>query len=1065
MLRPHKPKGAMSDFKCLRILMVIAVPVWDEALDQEPIHLDMRREWRNIVEGIERKPIPVCLERLPMPTERDLDDALAQAVNEAPYTIVHVLGHGARGYLALDDGVGRVHMVDAKTLGETFTKRGVQLVVLNTCHSAEARMGDFSVADALIEAGVPAVIGMSREIHDLSAIRLADVLYQRLASGYTVNGAIEEVRKSFRHDPQLKGLDADVPLVLGNGDLLLCQGAGIPGIFANYPTNNLPRNAYFFGRSKKLVSIAETLMDSSVRGVAINGPGGIGKSALAIEAAWRNASRFQALIWVEATQNSSLQLEKLHDEIRRLLYIKDCADILEAINSHPCLLILDNLHWLKHEDWWRIEEFLLKLDPACSKFLLIYRSHWDGLAGIDGLSEIVLDDLDLKNSIALLRAEGKLKGVTRLIDGDEQKLKELAKVCHYHPYFLRLGAARAAKQPLDQLSLELAGLKGEFQDWTKRFLEGQVELIGNDGKNLLPRLSVFSSQFSRDDVCAVCGQGIDVDAALLDLVNASLLIYSNDKKSYSLHDLTKAYAIQFLSNSEVTYLGNKHALYFLDQAMRAFSSTTAYEAVECLHMIKVKLEDWMDGQLWYEKHENWLGVIFYADAISESLRKSGYWNERLEILKKAVYAAEKADDKSHLPRMAFNLSVAYKDVGDHEIAEHYCKDSLKAFEDIGDQSGISNCLTFLGTLAVSKGDYEAAWDYCKRSHKILEILGDKARISESLFNLGFLAERLGNHKDSQLFIIKSLEIFKTLDDKTKLSEYLLKIGGIAQNQGDYKIAQQYYEESLKNAKLLSDKSVVSRSLYQLGCLAFNQGDYKASRLYYEESLAVDVKSGDKQWIAKTLHQLGILAQCQDDYVIAQRRFEDSLRIKEALGDKIGIARSLHQLGTLAHMQRKYELAQHYYEDSLEIAEASQDLAGIGYCFRALGHIAFDQGHCNEAMDKYKIALAIFRRVKDMKGVAGVLNQLGVLAQSQKDYALARSYHEDSLKIEERLGDKAGIALSLFNLAIAEENERNLTKALELVIKAEKLFLELGTSRSRVEKARSIRIKLEKMLQS
>lgn len=376
----------MSDSGSLRVLVVIAAPVWDAANSNEPPHLDTRKEWKKIVEGIEKKPIPVCLERLCMPTERELDDALAQASNDFPYSAVHISAHGAKGFLALDDGYGRVHRVDARTLGETFNKRGVQLVVLNTCHSADAPSGDISVANALVEAGVPAVIGMTRNMLDLAAVRLSDVLYQRLASDFDVIQAVEDARKAIKHDPQLKGLDADVPIVLGNGNIKLVLGSGNPGIFINYPPNNLFWNAYFFGRSKKLVQIAEALSGSSIRVVAINGLGGIGKSAMAAEAALRNASLFHAIVWTKAKEGSSLSLETLKDEVRRLLKLNAASDVLEALNTTSSLLVLDDLHWLAEADWPPIAEFLSRLDPAYSKAILTYRSTWQGLTGIDGLN-------------------------------------------------------------------------------------------------------------------------------------------------------------------------------------------------------------------------------------------------------------------------------------------------------------------------------------------------------------------------------------------------------------------------------------------------------------------------------------------------------------------------------------------------------------------------------------------------------------------------------------------------------------------------------------------------------
>ena len=141
---------------------------------------------------------------------------------------------------------GTYTLVDAYSLGEIFHKRGVQLAVLNTCHSADAPQGDLSVADALVKAGVPAVVGMKRQINDQSAMRFSYVLYQRLASGYSVGDAVEEACKTIDYDSRLKGLDADVPVARGNSNLKIRLDPGTPGVFDNYPVNNLEKRVFFW---------------------------------------------------------------------------------------------------------------------------------------------------------------------------------------------------------------------------------------------------------------------------------------------------------------------------------------------------------------------------------------------------------------------------------------------------------------------------------------------------------------------------------------------------------------------------------------------------------------------------------------------------------------------------------------------------------------------------------------------------------------------------------------------------------------------------------------------------
>lgn len=132
------------------------------------------------------------------------------------------------------------------------------------------------------------------------------------------------------------------------------------------------------------------------------------------------------------------------------------------------------------------------------------------------------------------------------------------------------------------------------------------------------------------------------------------------------------------------------------------------------------------------------------------------------------------------------------------------------------------------------------------------------------------------------------------------------------------------------------------------------------------------------------------------------RVDQAIKAAEALGNNEDKSRWVHNLGILLHRTGDHESARRYYEDSLKIK----------------------------------------KELGDKAGVSKSLHQLGTLAQDQGDYESARKYYKDSLKILNELGDKAGLALSSAQLALLEEKVGNIQRALELIIKAEAIFLEL-----------------------
>ena len=922
-------KSTMPELKCLRILVVIADPVWDETTKREPIRLDTGKEWATIIQDIRKTPFPVRIDRLPIATDAKLNDALADAISKgAPYSVVHISGHGMKGILALDDGHGCVHPVDARTLGETFHNRGVQLVVLSTCHSANAAVGDFSVADALVEAGVPAVIGMTQTIDDRVATKLTAVLYHRLASGFTIGKALEDAKKAIRHDPEFQikeggrkpADDADVPVIAGKGNLILELVSVETGIYDNFPLNNLPRNAYFFGRAEELVRISHELTDSYTKILAITGIGGIGKSSLAYEAALRNSHRFECVVYTEATQDKTLTINTISDEVRKILRLNADSDILEVLNHVFCLLILDNLHWLSEKDWNPIADFIQKLDPNYSKVIVTYRAPWKNPVFINGYKELPLDDLDQPNSVNLLLTGkfGPTMSFFNIENGEIERLNQLAKVCRHHPYLLLLAAARSNLQPFKQLYDELEELKGEFQEESDRILASQVALLDDISKKLFPQLSIFPASFDRDAIATIYINGFDVDKALLKLATLRLLIFSPDKNRYHLHDLTRAYAKKLLRSDQFTILIKKHAEYFLEQAHGACQILATKKAEVGVILAENERTNWIAGMSFFESQKNLEKVIEFGLAIDEPFERAGYWIEKVTVLERVVKAAQEIDDKKSLSMLKHNLGVAYYQQGNYKVADECYQKSLELKKVLGDKAGISKNLHQLGMLAQDQGDYETARIYYEESLLIKKMVEDYEGISASLHQLGTLALIQGNYQSAMKYNLECLDIGKRMGDNIGISASFHQFGMLAQAQGDYESAEKYYKESLKVLYDLGDRARLSVGYHQLGLLFQDQGKFDTARKYFHEGLKLLQVLGDKVGISKALHQLGRLAQLEGEYDTARKYYEESLRIKRTIGFTAGISTSLHQLGTLAQTQGEYESARKYYENSMEI---------------------------------------------------------------------------------------------------------------------------------------------------
>jgi hypothetical protein len=197
----------------LRILVVVAQPIG-------LAHLSVHEEIEVIRAGFKR------LIDGELATVEVLTDATADALHRRleisePFDIVHFIGHGEfdkkddQDYLIFQDAQGRMQRVNARNSQEIFSKRGIRLVFLNACETAEGGRAEFNrgLAQALVAGGVPCVVANQYSVLDVSATSFAQHFYWALAHGMTIGDATRESRIAVNYSISGESIDWAVPVV------------------------------------------------------------------------------------------------------------------------------------------------------------------------------------------------------------------------------------------------------------------------------------------------------------------------------------------------------------------------------------------------------------------------------------------------------------------------------------------------------------------------------------------------------------------------------------------------------------------------------------------------------------------------------------------------------------------------------------------------------------------------------------------------------------------------------------------------------------------------------------
>jgi adenylate cyclase len=214
-----------------------------------------------------------------------------------------------------------------------------------------------------------------------------------------------------------------------------------------------------------------------------------------------------------------------------------------------------------------------------------------------------------------------------------------------------------------------------------------------------------------------------------------------------------------------------------------------------------------------------------------------------------AFGKKKANPKAQ----AFGLNlkgILFGVKGNYPKALDFFTQTLKIFEQLGDQKEIVHNLLNIAIIYAEKGDYPKALDYFTRGLKSHEQRGDKYGIAQSLINIGIIYKELGDYPKALDFSTRSLTIAEQLRDQGGISAALSNMGNIYLQQGDYSKALDYATRSLKIDEQIGDQSGKATAICNIGTIYYKQGNYTKALSYcqqgYDLALTLSVLQEQKK---------------------------------------------------------------------------------------------------------------------------------------------------------------------------------------------------------------------------
>ncbi len=1000
----------------------------------------------------------------------------------------------AQTYLCFCDAEGCNRYIDTQSLREVFVSSDVRLAVFSACETAalagedsprhpQGIAFDATLATALVMDQVPAVVAMPFSLQDDLSPTFIFHFYEALAQGRTLEEALSRARHAmlpYKHHGWF------IPVLYRHvsegqqGPVALLADRDAPEehdwLFAHLHTTST-----FVGREKELQDLS-SLLAAAARGeeqgidsnghyslrpgthhIALTGPAGIGKSALAYEVVRRNREKFsggvigislqggkpfgEALIEIAHQLHVSTRTMPLDD-------LRYCVDLVlgalhaRASRALPCLLLLDSFEEVKEhaqlEFWHR---FLCTL-PQEVVVLASSRSNPTAVAVLEGIpcrwyeyGVGKMPDADLLKLFTDLAAASGLDQRIHLDDPRQQAiLREICTLLEGYPLGAELifGTAHVIEGKVytpEAATRSLEEVRDELRDtplagiWA--VLEVAYRRLSPLARLLLSYLAAFKLPFSREQIIILAapetlaaahevvrlerthkgqnGEGIqpekqDVLRHMGEAVPAEL----THTWPAARDELVQASFIQFDGRVYTIHPQVRHfALLYLpgEERRRIHRVVAAYY----LNLPQPSPEEWFVA---YEHLEDAGEPPDLQEAVRLAVRASwamsgrGHAHAVLGMLRRAEVHALRLGDTTGEGQIQCCLGALLRQLGKYAEAVGCLTRSLSLHRAQNEREEAGWALYELAMLCREEGDFQQAGVYAQDALQLFREVGDANGEAWMQMVIGEVSRGYGRYYEALGHFDQSLASFRQLHGDEGCASTLRDCGTVYAALGKYPKALADYEEALRLYNALGIRAGQAWTLADQSVVYADQGKLDKAEQACSEAMVIFREQGIRRGEGWALRAMGHIAHERHNYGHARTYFEEAQAIFSSLGDRVDQARMMNALGAISFDEDEPLAANEYYEQALTIAQEQGARQVEGRALRGLGDVARVLHRFADAERSYREALSIALELDSPAERCAVLRRQGLLSHAQKRYREALDCWVQALAVDQRLGHPA-----------------------------------------------------------
>ncbi|MFZ0532232.1 MAG: tetratricopeptide repeat protein [Anaerolineales bacterium] len=568
----------------------------------------------------------------------------------------------------------------------------------------------------------------------------------------------------------------------------------------------------FVGYEEELTKISDLIKQPDSRLITLVGPGGIGKTRIAIQAASNLLDRFSYGVYfipLAQLDNPAYIPTTILDALA--LQVPAAQDpksyLLDYLRDKAMLLVLDDFEHLLDGVGLLVE--LLRSAPAVSLLVTSRQTlnlRMEQVFNVQGMKippDTMTQDFESYDAVRLfIQTARRASSGFDLSDENIARVVNICKQVEGMPLAIELAASWTRTHSCAEIENEIKDcldiLASTMQDVPERqrsiraAFDFSWRLLSEEEKRVFSALSVFRGGFNLPAAEEIIGTN---EKTLEFLVRQSLIRRAPSSR-YDIHVLLMRYAEEKLDDvGEFTRLHNAHLLFYLKLAENSESMSVTADEAPRYKFLEKELDNFRAALNWAIDCGAQEHGLRLASAIGSFSYENGYLREGICWLS-SMLNLNKGQFPSARAGALINSGYIARNLGDFEQAILLSKESLTIFKELKDKRGIGLSLMNLGIISYLNSEFERGARLLTKSQAMFQETGDERHQAEALIRLGDLRMRQGKLDIAARLFQEGLLLSKKLDNKLAIAFSLGGLGNIHRLLGKYKQAIDFFKESL-----------------------------------------------------------------------------------------------------------------------------------------------------------------------------------------------------------------------------------------------------------------------------